>query len=118
MVVEKHFTLNKNDGALDSKFSSDPNELALLVNLCKESKNSIGKVKYGPSKVEKNSIKKRRSLYFVKTLSKGTIIKKNDIGSFRPALGLETKYYKNIIGKRLLKGVKYGYPVKKHFFKK
>ena len=118
VVIEKHFTLNKNDGALDSKFSSDPNELALLVKLCRESKESIGKIKYGPSKVEKNSIKKRRSLYFVKTLSKGSILKKDDIGSFRPALGLETKFYKKIIGKRLLKGTKYGDPVKKHFFKK
>ena len=115
-VIEKHFTLNKNDGSLDSKFSSDPKELALLVKLCREAKQSLGKIKYGPSGKEKKSIKKRRSLFFVKNLTKGKIINKNDIGSFRPALGLETKHYKKIIGKKLLKDVKYGDPVKKYFF--
>jgi len=53
-VIEKHFTLSKNDGALDSKFSSDPNELALLVKLCYEAKQSLGKIKYGPTVKEKN----------------------------------------------------------------
>jgi len=115
-VIEKHFTLSKNDGSLDSKFSSDPKELALLVKLCREAKQSLGKIKYGPTAKEKKSIKKRRSLFFVRNLSKGKIINKNDIGSFRPALGLETKYYKKIIGKKLLKSVKYGDPVKKFFF--
>lgn len=117
-VIEKHFTLSKNDGALDSKFSSDPKELALLVKSCREAKEAIGTVKYGPTTEEKKSIKKRRSLFFINDILKGKIISKNDIGSFRPALGLETKFYKKIIGKRLLKGAKYGDPVKRNFFKK
>ena len=116
-VIEKHFTLSKNDGSLDSKFSSDPKELAMIVKLCMEAKQSLGIIKYGPTTNEKKSIKKRRSLYFVKNLSKGKIINKNDIGSFRPALGLETKFYKTIIGKKLLKVAKYGDPVKFSFFK-
>lgn len=115
-VIEKHFTLSKSDGSLDSKFSADPKELALLVKLCREAKEALGKIKYGPTAKEKKSIKKRRSLFFVRNLSKGKIINQNDIGSFRPALGLETKHYKKIIGKRLLKEVKYGDPVKKNFF--
>lgn len=116
-VIEKHFTLSKNDGSLDSKFSSDPKELKLLVKLCREAKQAIGVIKYGPTQEEKNSIKKRRSLYFKKKISKGNIISKDDIGSFRPALGLETKFYKKIIGKKLLKSTKYGDPVKRNFFK-
>ena len=63
-VIEKHFTLNKKDGALDSKFSSDPKELALLVKLCREAKKAIGKVKYGPSAEERNSVKKD-GVYFL-----------------------------------------------------
>ena len=117
-VIEKHFTLSKNDGALDSKFSSDPKELALLIKSCREAKQAIGVIKYGPTTEEKKSIKKRRSLFFVKDVLKNEIISKNDIGSFRPALGLETKFYKKIIGKRLLKVAKYGDPIKKNFFKK
>ena len=106
------------DGALDSKFSSDPKELALLIKSCREAKQAIGVIKYGPTTEEKKSIKKRRSLFFVKDVLKSEIISKNDIGSFRPALGLETKFYKKIIGKRLLKVAKYGDPIKKNFFKK
>jgi pseudaminic acid synthase len=113
-LIEKHFTLNKNDGALDSKFSADPQELNELVKACNEAWVSLGTVKYGPTKSEKNSIKKRRSLFFIKNLEKGKKISYEDFGSFRPALGLETKYFKKIIGKKLTKKVKYGDPVKKN----
>lgn len=117
-VIEKHFTLNKNDGALDSKFSSDPIELNNLVKSCNDAKKALGKIKYGPTNQEKNSIKKRRSLYFLTNLKKGDILGVKDIGSFRPALGLEVRNYNNIIGKKLIKSTKYGQPVKKNFFKK
>ena len=117
-VIEKHFTLSKKDGALDSKFSADPEELKNLVEACNNAKKALGVIHYGPSVNEKNSIKKRRSLYFISNLKKNDIIKKNDIGSFRPALGIDVKYYKKIIGKRLIKKTYYGQPVKKNFFKK
>ena len=117
-VVEKHFTLNKNDGALDSKFSSDPTELKDLIKSCNEAKKALGKVKYGPTEQEKNSIKKRRSLFFIKNLKKGDTITKNDIESFRPSIGIEVKNYYKILGKKLIKNTKYGQPVKKNFFKK
>lgn len=115
-VIEKHFTLSKNDGALDSKFSSDPKELSNLVKSCNDAKKALGKIKYGPTKHEKNSIKKRRSLFFVSNLKKGEKVTKKDIGSFRPSLGIEVKYYSKIIGKKLIKNAKYGQPVKNNFF--
>lgn len=117
-LIEKHFTLNKNDGSLDSKFSSDPRELMSLVKSCNNAKKALGSTKYGPTIQEKNSLKKRRSLFFTNFLKKGDIVKKKDIGSFRPALGVEVKNYNKIIGKRLIKNTKYGQPVKKNFFKK
>jgi N-acetylneuraminate synthase len=117
-VIEKHFTLNKNDGALDSKFSSDPNELGSLIKSCNDAKKALGKINYGPTNQEMSSIKKRRSLYFLTTLNKGDVVGQKDIGSFRPALGLEVRNYDKIIGKKLIKKTKYGQPVKKNFFKK
>lgn len=117
-VIEKHFTLNKNDGALDSQFSSDPVELKSLIKSCNNAKIALGGIKYGPTTQEKKSIKKRRSLFFLNNLKKGDIIKKQDIGSFRPALGVEVKYYDKIIGKKLIKNTKYGQPVKKKDFTK
>ena len=110
--------MNKNDGALDSKFSSDPTELKDLIKSCNEAKKALGKVKYGPTEQEKNSIKKRRSLFFIKNLKKGDTITKNDIESFRPSIGIEVKNYYKILGKKLIKNTKYGQPVKKNFFKK
>ena len=117
-VIEKHFTLYKNDGALDSQFSSDPVELKSLIKSCNNAKKALGGIKYGPTTQEKYSIKKRRSLFFLSNLKKGDIIKKKDIGSFRPALGIEVKYYNKIIGKKLIKKTEYGQPVKKNFFSK
>lgn len=117
-VIEKHFTLNKNDGALDSIFSSDPNELGSLIKSCNDAKKALGKINYGPTNQEMSSIKKRRSLYFLTTLNKGDVVGQKDIGSFRPALGLEVRNYDKIIGKKLIKKTKYGQPVKKNFFKK
>ncbi len=116
-IVEKHFTLNKNDGGLDSKFSADPKELKDLVRNCNQAWISIGNIKYGPTKNEKISKKKRRSLFFIKNLQKGHIIKREDFGSFRPALGIETKHYKKIINKKLIKNVKFGTPIKKNHYK-
>ena len=77
-------------------------ELKSLIKSCNNAKKALGGIKYGPTTQEKYSIKKRRSLFFLSNLKKGDIIKKKDIGSFRPALGIEVKYYNKIIGKKLL----------------
>ena len=116
-IIEKHFTINKKDGAIDSKFSSDFEELKMLCDYCKKIDTIKGTINYAPTLSEIDSLKRRRSLFFTKNLKKGAILKKNEFGSFRPALGLETMYYKKVLGKKLIKDVTLGKPVKLNDFK-
>ena len=110
-VIEKHFTLDRSDGGVDSKFSMEPDQLKLLVNETEGAWRSLGTVKYGPTKDEIKSKGFRRSIYIVKDLKKGDIISKENIRIIRPGLGLKPEYYAKIIGKKIRKDVKFGSPM-------
>ena len=77
-VIEKHFTLKRSDGGVDSAFSMEPDEITELVTETKRAWQSLGKVFVGPTESEKLSITFRRSLYIVKNLKAGDILTKND----------------------------------------
>lgn len=85
-VIEKHFTLSRADGGLDSEFSLEPAEFKQMVVECRRAAAAIGTVQYGPSKGESTSL--RRSLYFAKDLPQGHCVTPGDIVTARPALGL------------------------------
>lgn len=112
-AIEKHFKINQNDKGPDSSFSILPNQFKKLVEECNTAFIALGKYKLKRSKSEKSNKRFRRSLYFIKDLKKNHIINSNDIKRIRPGFGLEPKYYKKIIGKKLLKNVERGDPVNK-----
>ncbi len=110
-IIEKHFTLNRNGGGPDDSFSLEPNELAAL---CRDSKTAwaaLGKVDYERKSSEQGNVKFRRSLYFVKDLKAGEVIKESCIQSIRPGYGLAPKYYEKVIGKKVTRLVKSGTPM-------
>ena len=72
-IIEKHFILDKRIKSIDNFFSADPIEMKNLVRDCKSVKKYLGKVFYGPTKSELPSLKHRRSLYFVKKVTKGSL---------------------------------------------
>ena len=98
--IEKHFTLARSDGGVDSEFSLEPEELCELVQNLKKSKDNFGSEKQKPSKSESSVILNRRSLYVVNHVKKGELFTENNIRSVRPAKGLKPKYYNQIIGKK------------------
>lgn len=71
-VIEKHFTLDRADGGVDSAFSVEPDEMTQLVLETERAWQALGKVSYGPTEAEKNSLQFRRSLYIVHDLKAGT----------------------------------------------
>jgi pseudaminic acid synthase len=107
-VIEKHFTLNRADGGVDSTFSIEPAELESLVIESERAFLSLGKIQYGIQEVEKKSLRFKRSLYVVKDIQAGEIFTAENIRVIRPGDGLPPKYYETILGKTartsLLKG--------------
>lgn len=107
-VIEKHFTLCRAEGGVDSAFSLEPQEMAQLVRECKTAYEALGEVSYGVTEQEKKSLVFRRSLYIVEDMKKGEILTEKNLRSIRPGLGLPPKYYETLLGKAVNKDVKRG----------
>ncbi|MBN8879632.1 MAG: pseudaminic acid synthase [Sphingobacteriales bacterium] len=110
-VIEKHFTLRRSDGGVDSTFSMEPEEMKDLVIESERVFQAMGSVKYGIQKAEKKSTLFKRSLYIGKDMKAGEVITPEHIRVVRPALGLPPKSLESIIGKRIIKDVKAGTPL-------
>ncbi|MDQ0492669.1 pseudaminic acid synthase [Paenibacillus brasilensis] len=110
-VIEKHFTLRRADGGVDSAFSMEPEEMAVLVTEAERAWQSIGRITYGATEREKESLKHRRSLYIAKDIQKGEMITREHIKAIRPGLGLPTKFLDEIIGKSVKENTAKGTPV-------
>jgi len=91
-VIEKHFTLNRADGGVDSTFSMEPAEMTQMVVETERAWQALGKVSYGTTEAEKKSVVFRRSLYVVQDLKAGDVLTKENVRAIRPGLGLPTKY--------------------------
>ncbi len=107
-VIEKHFTLNRADGGVDSTFSMEPAEMAQLVVETERAWQALGQVRYGPTEAEKESIRFRRSLYIVKDLEAGDVLTEENVRAIRPGLGLAPKYLEHVLGKTVKQDVKRG----------
>ncbi len=97
-VIEKHFTLNRADGGVDSSFSMEPVEMAQLVLETERAWQAMGQISYGATEAEKKSIVFRRSLYIVKDLKAGDILTSDNVRAIRPGLGLSAKYLDVVLG--------------------
>lgn len=110
-VVEKHFTLNRADGGVDSAFSMEPAEMKALVEETERAWQAMGKITYGPTEKEKASLKFRRSIYVSKDIKAGEPFTKDNIRIVRPGYGLEPKYYEQIVGMSAKEDYKKGKPL-------
>lgn len=110
-VIEKHFTLRRSDGGVDSAFSMEPHELRQLREETERAVQALGAVSYGPTESEKKSLVFRRSLYFVKDLQAGDLLTADNVRCVRPGYGLAPKYYDVLLGKRVVRAAKRGTPV-------
>lgn len=110
-VIEKHITLDRNDGGVDSAFSTTPDEFESLVTESNRAFQSIGREFFGPTEREEKSLIFRRSIFFVRDLDAGSKISSGDIRILRPGHGLAPKFFSQIIGRKLSRTVKVGEPV-------
>ena len=107
-VIEKHFTLNRANGGVDSTFSMEPTEMAQLVVETERAWQALGQVSYGPTDAEKKSIQFRRSLYVVQDLKAGDVLTKENVRAIRPGMGLAPKYLEHVLGRHIGKDVMQG----------
>ena len=111
-VIEKHFTLCRDDGGVDSAFSLEPQEMSQLVIECQNASKALGEINYGIVEQEKKSLQFRRSLYIVKDIKKGEVITSNNLRSIRPGFGMSPKFYDDMIGRKVTRDVTRGTPLK------
>ena len=111
-VIEKHFTLSRADGGVDSAFSLEPSELEALVVETKRAWQAIGEIRYGPTESEKESLIYRRSIYISNDIESGEKFTKENLKIVRPGDGMPPFFFKQLLGKMAKNNMTKGQPLK------
>ena len=110
-VIEKHFTLRRADGGVDSSFSMEPHELRQLREETERAMQAVGQVSYGPTAAEMKSLAFRRSLYIAQDLQAGDVLTRANLRCVRPGFGLAPKHLDSLLGQRIGRDVVAGTPM-------
>ncbi len=110
-VIEKHITLSRADGGVDSAFSLEPQEFSDLVSASRIAHSALGQINYDLKDSEVENQQFRRSLYAVADIAKGAKLTEENIRSIRPGLGLKPKYYEDVMGKIAAQNISRGSPL-------
>jgi pseudaminic acid synthase len=98
-LIEKHVTLDRADGGVDSAFSLEPAELKLLREESERAWQALGTTHIGPTEAEKESLRFRRSLYLVADVRAGDRVTEENVRSIRPTGGLEPDMIGTVLGR-------------------
>ena len=110
-IIEKHFTLDRSEGGVDSAFSIEPAELARLVTDTRMAAAAIGVPTYNPTASEASVLRNRRSLYVVAPIGRGELFTPANVRSIRPGFGLKPRYYDAVVGRRATRDIAFGEPL-------
>ncbi|MCX6126877.1 MAG: pseudaminic acid synthase [Proteobacteria bacterium] len=111
IFIEKHFTLARSDGGVDSAFSMEPHELKALVQETARAHEGLGVVSFERNAAEQTSLQYRRSLYFRRAVAAGSVITDLDVVAIRPSGGLPPKFFDAVIGRTAKRNLRAGDPV-------
>ena len=110
-LIEKHFTLSRDDKGPDSDFSLEPHELKQLCQDTKVAWQALGEVGYERKEAEESSAKYRRSIYAIKDIKNGEKLTVDNIKIIRPGLGLEPKYWDKALSSESVCDITRGTPI-------
>ncbi len=116
-VIEKHFTLARADGGVDSAFSLEPHELKLLREETERAWQALGTPRFGASAAEAQSVMHRRSLYIVEDLQPGDVLTAKNVRAIRPGLGLSPRHLDQVLGLRVQRAAPRGTALQWDLFK-
>ena len=98
-VIEKHFTLDRNLEGPDHKASLEPDELKEMVKAIRNIGKALGNgVKEVKDSERQNITAARKSIVAAKPISKGSVIKEDDICAKRPATGISPMLWDKVVG--------------------
>lgn len=109
--IEKHVTLSRAEGGVDSHFSLEPHELERLVKECREAWEALGVVRDDEAPSEAASRDHRRSLYVVADIAKGDLLTNANVRSIRPGHGLPPKHLPDVLNRRASRDLTRGSPL-------
>jgi sialic acid synthase SpsE len=110
-LIEKHVTLDRHDGGVDSEFSLEPAELAALVRESDAAWRALGPARFGPRESEKDTLALRRSLYVVVDVRAGDVLTRANVRAIRPAGGLATVELDRLLGRAFTRDAARGTPL-------
>lgn len=111
-VIEKHFTLSRSEGGVDSAFSMEPLEMAALATETERAWRALGGVQYGPTDAEKPSMRFRRSIYIAQDVKAGEKLTRDNLRVIRPGHGLAPSHYESLLGRRVNRDLPMGTAMK------
>ena len=114
-IIEKHFTISRAEGGVDSAFSLEPHEMKSLVEESERAWLALGNVRYGPTDAEKKSLQFRRSIYVSNDINVGEQFTSENLRIVRPGSGAPPSMYEQILGKKARKSYKKGEPLSLDF---
>ena len=107
-MIEKHFTISRAEGGVDSAFSMEPQEFSMLVEETERAFLGMGEIKYGIQEDEKKSLAFKRSIYIVADMRAGDTLTTGNIRIIRPGLGISPAFFETMLGKKINRDVKKG----------
>jgi pseudaminic acid synthase len=110
-VIEKHFTLSRAEGGVDSAFSLEPQELAALVQESDRAWQALGEIRYGPTEAEQPSLVFRRSIYVSADIAEGECFTEDNLRIVRPGHGAPPHMLQQLVGKPARKAFSRGEPL-------
>lgn len=110
-MVEKHMTLRRSDGGPDAAFSMEPQEFKEMVDNIRILEKALGKVSYDLSEKQAREREHSRSLFVAQDMKAGEVFTPENLRSVRPADGLHTKYYEQLLGRRITRDARLGTPM-------
>ena len=117
-LIEKHFTLARADGGVDSAFSMEPAEFRLMREEVDRAAEAIGEIRYGGTEAEDASRVFRRSLYIAEDIEAGGVLTEQNLRAVRPGYGLPPHFKSQILGQVIQRDACIGTPVNWTMFKR
>lgn len=98
-IIEKHFTLSREDVGPDSAFSLEPDEFRTMVEQVRVAEVALGEVDYALSDKQLASRAYARSIFVVGAVERGERIHEKHLRIVRPGHGLHPRHWEEAIGR-------------------